>query len=221
MILSFKGCGNGDYSKYWLNPQFNISLTLENEVDDKCSLIIDLMQTETVKRKLLKSKKKEEALSYSVYRIKDQSIAQQYISENKKFSQSQLESVGTLPNYLYARQVCRRFDLPEGDYVVIPSTFDKDVDMKFLLRIFTEGAVKDKVKVNILNKNKKKKEIKKEDDIVIPSDVIDSTEKNEEEAKDDADVPKDLLDEKPDENQDEQVIILCLLFLRCEKCKTK
>lgn len=183
------GCGNGDYSKYWLNPQYNISLKLENDVDDKCSMIIDLMQTETVKRKLLKQKK-EEALGFSVFKIKDESIVKKNISENKKIKESQLESIASFGTYLYSRQVCRRFDLPPGEYVVIPSTFDKDVDMKFLMRIFTEGALKDKVSVKPLIK--KKKEIKKDEDVVVVPVVDDnSTEKTEDDK-----VPAD---DKPEE----------------------
>ena len=156
------------------------------------------MQTETVKRKLLKQKK-EEALGFSVFKIKDESIVKKNISENKKIKESQLESIASFGTYLYSRQVCRRFDLPPGEYVVIPSTFDKDVDMKFLMRIFTEGALKDKVFVKPLIK--KKKEIKKDEDVVVVPVVDDnSTEKTED-------------DKVPADDKPEEKVFILLLFV--------
>jgi hypothetical protein len=46
--------------------------------------------------------------------------------------------------------------------VIIPATFDKDVNLKFLMRVFVEGALSDSVKITNLNKHKKV-------DVVIPA----------------------------------------------------
>lgn len=134
-------------------------MNLEDKTDNKVSIIVELMQTELVKRRLLRIKGKE-ALSFSIYRIKTKDGKEKNrIKNGKKFEGKQLEWVAKMTTYLYARQVCRRFNLPAGDYVIIPSCFDKDIDMKFLLRVFMEGAQSDSVKITNLKKQKKKEEV--------------------------------------------------------------
>jgi len=154
------GCGNGNYENYWMNPQFNLSLSLENKKDDKCSLIVEIMQLDTLKRRLTKAKP-EEALAFAVYKIKNADAASKKIEHGKKFTENQLEEVGRIKTYLYQRQVCKRFNLPAGEYVIIPACFDKDVNLKFLLRLFIEGALSDNAKITTLYKHKKV-------DVVIP-----------------------------------------------------
>lgn len=41
-------------------------------------------------------------------------------------------------NYINSRSVFRRIELPEGRYVIIPTTFDPGLEGDFLLRIFTD-----------------------------------------------------------------------------------
>jgi hypothetical protein len=155
------GCGNGDFEKYWINPQFNLSLSLGNSKDDKCSLIVEILQKDTIKRRLTGSKR-EEALAFAIFKVKDADAAASKLENGKKFTSKQLTEVGRFTTYLYARQVCKRFNLPAGEYVIIPATFDKDVNLKFLMRVFVEGALSDSVKVTNLNKHKKV-------DVVIPA----------------------------------------------------
>lgn len=40
--------------------------------------------------------------------------------------------------YINSRSVFVRIDLPEGRYVIIPTTFDPGLEGDFLLRIFTD-----------------------------------------------------------------------------------
>lgn len=160
-----KGCGNDGWEHYWKNPQYNIHLKLENSVDDKVSVIIDLMQCELVKRRLTRGRK-EEAIAFTIYRVRDKDgLSQHKIEKGKKFTEDQLEEVGTYGTYMFIRQVCKRFNLPAGDYVIIPSCFHKDVDMKYLMRVYTEGNLGSSVVVSNLNKQKKGPS----DDVVIPA----------------------------------------------------
>ena len=43
-------------------------------------------------------------------------------------------------NYEHEKEVSKRFDLPPGDYVIIPSLFEKDKPMQFVLRLFMESS---------------------------------------------------------------------------------
>jgi hypothetical protein len=51
---------------------------------------------------------------------------------------NQLERVGASGSYINRREVTKRFRVPPGHYIILPSTFDSDKQGKFLLRIFTE-----------------------------------------------------------------------------------
>ena len=41
--------------------------------------------------------------------------------------------------YTNLRQLVKRFLMPPGEYVLVPSTFDADVEADFLLRVFFEN----------------------------------------------------------------------------------
>lgn len=51
---------------------------------------------------------------------------------------TQLERVGASGSYINRREVTKRFRVPPGAYIIIPSTYDSDKAGKFLLRMFTE-----------------------------------------------------------------------------------
>ena len=40
--------------------------------------------------------------------------------------------------YTNARQICKRFLLAPGEYVLIPSTYEPDVEADFMVRVFFE-----------------------------------------------------------------------------------
>ena len=58
-----------------------------------------------------------------------------------KFYASQLEQVACSGGYTDDARITKRFRLPAGTYIIIPSTYDKDMAGKFLIRLFTEKPV--------------------------------------------------------------------------------
>jgi hypothetical protein len=59
-----------------------------------------------------------------------------------------LTEVYSNASYITQREVTGRCDLQPGNYVIIPSTFDKDIAMKFVLRVFIEGQAENSVNVD-------------------------------------------------------------------------
>jgi hypothetical protein len=54
---------------------------------------------------------------------------------------NQLERVGTSDAYINRREVTKRFLLPAGDYLIIPSCYDFGHECEFLVRVFTEKPI--------------------------------------------------------------------------------
>lgn len=52
-----------------------------------------------------------------------------------------LQRINSSGPYINKREVTRRFCLEPGAYIIIPSTFDENVEGEFLLRVFTEKPV--------------------------------------------------------------------------------
>lgn len=56
----------------------------------------------------------------------------------EQIDSSNLQRIASSGAYLNKREVTKRFNLNPGEYVIIPSTFEEDAEIKFLLRIFSE-----------------------------------------------------------------------------------
>lgn len=71
--------------------------------------------------------------------------------------------MGASGPYLQQREVTRRFEFPPGAYVIIPSLLKKNKRMKFILRVYIEGALMDENK----DSKRKKKDNRKENKLII------------------------------------------------------
>ena len=52
--------------------------------------------------------------------------------------------VGGSGHNINIQELTKRFKLDPGYYLIIPSTFDEDQDLEFMLRIFTENPIETK-----------------------------------------------------------------------------
>ena len=58
--------------------------------------------------------------------------------EGRRYYANDLEEVDSTGNYINRREIAKRFRVPPGNYVIIPSTFEEDKEGHFMIRIFTE-----------------------------------------------------------------------------------
>jgi len=125
--LTAGGCGNDHVSNFVQNPQFVFSLTDPDPRDDKdtCPVIISLAQK-------VKERKTEHAIGFRVYQLP--SGQSQMTTETVGRSQP----VGKTDQYINLREVSKRLQLPPGNYCIIPTTFRRGEESRFLVRTFVE-----------------------------------------------------------------------------------
>ncbi|KAM8945405.1 calpain-8-like [Pelodytes ibericus] len=125
---------------FWTNPQFWI--TLENpDIDYKgsttdpcCRIIVSLMQKDRRKNKPVGGK--SHATGYYIYQIPKElqnpkvQIGKDYFMKNSEIARNVL--------YKDHREISCRFKLPVGVYVIVPHTYDPNLEADFCLRVFTE-----------------------------------------------------------------------------------
>lgn len=144
--VSAGGSGNGGDRRYWLNPQYLIKLVDVDPDDneDLASVIVALMQKHTrEKRAQRDGEAAEEFIQFRFYKVTYDKDAEDSLLSGNKLSESQLSKMGNSGNYINKREVTKRFRVKPGYYVVIPSTFEYNIEGEFLLRIFTEQNIEE------------------------------------------------------------------------------
>ena len=142
--VSAGGCGQPDKNSFWTNPQFLIKLTDVDPTDNEnmATLIISLMQKYTrEKRSETKGESAEQFVQFRLYRVKNAEDALKAKTSGIKLYAYQLEPAGTSGSYINLRDVTKRFRLPVGDYLIIPSCYEKNAEGDFLLRLFSEQDI--------------------------------------------------------------------------------
>ena len=134
MGLNAGGCGKHNRHDFWINPQYRINLVRKYSDRNLVCLIISLMQTEQVQRRVEFNNNFADSnvpIAFGLFKIKDD-----FHNKSRKFSQNELIKVFNDSNYVGHREISKRFDLEPGSYVLIPSIFEKDVAMKYFVRVF-------------------------------------------------------------------------------------
>ncbi|XP_054866085.1 calpain-2 catalytic subunit-like isoform X3 [Amphiprion ocellaris] len=147
------GCRN--YSAtFCSNPQFLIRLQNvdddPHDGEDGCTVLIGLIQKDG--RRERRFGRELNTIGFSVYQVPDQTELQQEVRLMSSSGQHRgrsnvrlgpdvlLRSAPAVRSrtFINLREVCDRFKLPPGDFVIVPSTFEPHRRGSFILRVFTE-----------------------------------------------------------------------------------
>jgi len=115
-----------------------------NDEEEKANLIISLMTVDSHKLRMKSGGKYTEVpKKFCVYKVKNVDDAKRYDAGKVRFYSHQLSREPNQMQYEMTREVTGRFRLTPGYYVIIPSTYDMNVKLKFLLRLSTETELLD------------------------------------------------------------------------------
>uniref|UniRef100_A0A8C1EXJ0 Calpain 2, (m/II) large subunit b n=2 Tax=Cyprinus carpio TaxID=7962 RepID=A0A8C1EXJ0_CYPCA len=127
------GCRNNAYT-FWMNPQYVIKLDEEDDDPDDnevgCSFVVGLIQKN--RRRLRKAGEDMHTIGFAIYEASQRDV---HLDKNFFLTHAQKARSETFVNL---REVCTRFKLPPGEYLVVPSTFEPNKDGDFCLRVFSE-----------------------------------------------------------------------------------
>jgi len=117
------------------NPQFQITLNDAdpNDADDLCTCVMAVLQK--YRRENRSSGVDMLPIGFAIYRSAGAKgrLGAQYFADAK--------SVARSPVFINLREVCGRFRLPPGNYVLVPSTFEPNSEGHFMVRMFTNGLI--------------------------------------------------------------------------------
>ncbi|XP_075042991.1 calpain-2 catalytic subunit-like isoform X2 [Mixophyes fleayi] len=122
------GCRNNRVT-FWTNPQFLVTLHGEDE-KSLITLLASLLQKDRRKGRAIG--RDFLVIGFEIYKFSHTSS----VSQRVETVSSLIPMV--LTPYVAKRDVTARFELPPGQYLVIPTTFTPHEESSFNLRVFTE-----------------------------------------------------------------------------------
>ncbi|XP_055593662.1 calpain-B-like isoform X2 [Uranotaenia lowii] len=129
------GCRNFP-NTFWHNPQYvvNIPNADKDDPEGKATAIVALMQ----KNRRSKRNKGIDCLTigFIVYRVTEKDLVKKPLPKDFFMWNSSVAR----STYINLREVTCRIRLDPGTYVIVPSTFDPNVEGEFLIRVFSECA---------------------------------------------------------------------------------
>lgn len=144
--VSAGGCRN-NLNTFHLNPQYIFTLVDHDEGDGEslCTCIVALMQKH--RRSKYKMGSDQLTIGFAIYELKEGNYQKEPVGYSAPQFRRQLLtldffkyncSVARSPTYINLREISARFRLSPGTYCIIPSTFDKNEEGNFILRVWTE-----------------------------------------------------------------------------------
>ncbi|XP_066509206.1 calpain-2 catalytic subunit-like [Hoplias malabaricus] len=132
------GCRNNP-NTFWMNPQFVIKLDEEdndpNANQTGCSMVVGLIQKN--RRQLRKVGEDMNTIGYAIYEVPPQFQGQRNVHLDKNYFLTHAQKARS-ETFINLREVCSRFSLPPGKYLIVPSTFEPNKDGDFCIRVFSE-----------------------------------------------------------------------------------
>ncbi|XP_029009883.1 calpain 2, (m/II) large subunit b [Betta splendens] len=132
------GCRNNAYT-FHMNPQFVIKL---DEEDDEhhdgqtgCSFVVGLIQKN--RRKLRKQGEDMNTIGFAIYELPSQFHGQRDVHLPRDFFLTHAQKARS-ETFINLREVSNRFKLSPGEYMIVPSTFEPDINGDFCIRVFSE-----------------------------------------------------------------------------------
>ncbi|KAM4607890.1 calpain-2 catalytic subunit-like [Polymixia lowei] len=132
------GCRNHT-ATFCSNPQFRVNL---EDVDDDpldgedgCTFLVGLMQKDG--RRYRRLGRNLETIGFAIYEVPDEYKGRSNVHLGPDVLLRQ-RAVAMSSNFINTREVCDRFRLPPGEYVIVPSTFQPHKKASFILRVFSE-----------------------------------------------------------------------------------
>lgn len=141
--------GSADKDKFFQNPQHKVFLESSK---NHLSMIVSLSQEDTVKGRL-----KSDGAFYGMNQLIGFYVY--YNSTNVqpnndgKYDLTKLIFVNYIENFKFYREISMRFEIPPGEYIIVPCCFDQDKSAKYLLRVFVQS---DSLDVNQSNQDDNK-----------------------------------------------------------------
>uniref|UniRef100_A0A674MQF9 Calpain-1 catalytic subunit n=1 Tax=Takifugu rubripes TaxID=31033 RepID=A0A674MQF9_TAKRU len=128
------GCRNYP-ATFWLNPQFKLVLKNPDVPgQSECSFLVGLMQKD--RRKKRRDGEDMETIGFAIYEVSLMAgrsgihLKRDFFLTHASSARSEL--------FINLREVSSRLQLPAGEYVIVPSTFEPHKEANFVLRVFSE-----------------------------------------------------------------------------------
>ncbi|XP_072527913.1 calpain-2 catalytic subunit-like [Salminus brasiliensis] len=128
--------GSRDFLKtFWMNPQFVIKLSKEDDDPSGCSFVVGLLQKNRRRRRRLGESLL--TIGFFIYKLPAEYSGQRNVRLGRKFFMTHRTTAHS-KKFINTREVCSRFHLLPGEYLIIPSTYQPHQDGDFCLRVFSE-----------------------------------------------------------------------------------
>ncbi|XP_016890664.1 calpain-2 catalytic subunit-like isoform X2 [Cynoglossus semilaevis] len=132
------GCRNYP-DTFWTNPQFVIRLDDEDDDPDDneagCSFIVGLIQKN--RRCMRKMGEDMHTIGFAIYEVPEEFQGKRNIHLHKEYFLYHASKARS-ETFINLREVCNRFCMPPGEYLLVPSTFQPDQNGDFCVRVFSE-----------------------------------------------------------------------------------